>query len=171
MKKTALMISSLLILALPLQAHAAKGGEKGPSDSAWEHANENAKFKREGEKLKKDKHNKKEKHSHDGEDDHDHDRDDRYRRDRDSDREGRYDRDHDDSDRDGRRDRDRDDSDRDGRGDRDRDDSDRDGRGDRENDMERERQRKMRNEEDRVRDGERRSGFRWPWSRDTNPAE
>ena len=140
MQKTALMISSLLILALPLQAHAARGGEKGPGDSAWEHANENAKFKREDEKLKKDKH-KKEKHSHDGEDDHKHDRrDDRedgYRRDRDSDRDGRRDRDNDDSDREGRRERERD----------------------------------MRNEDDRVRDGERRSGFRWPWSRDTNPAE
>ena len=80
MKKSALLISTLLALALPLQAHAAKGGEKGPSDSAWENANENARFKREGEKLKKEKHDKKdkydkkEKHSHDGEDDHDHDR-------------------------------------------------------------------------------------------------
>ena len=50
MKILAAVITTTLILALPLQSFAAKGGEKGPSDRAWEHADENASFKREGDK-------------------------------------------------------------------------------------------------------------------------
>ena len=42
-------ITSVAVLLLPLQSIAGKGGEKGPSDRAYERANDNASFKRGGD--------------------------------------------------------------------------------------------------------------------------
>lgn len=108
---TALLIS-LPLICTPLAANADKGGNKGPSDRAWERANDNASFKRGDDDRYKhyDKSKKK-----DGDHvEHYRDGDDRYGdRDRDRDR----DRDNDDRDssaqddqgsRDPNRDRDRD---------------------------------------------------------------
>jgi hypothetical protein len=39
---------SLSVLLTPLSSSAAKGGEKGPADQAWERANDKARFKRDG---------------------------------------------------------------------------------------------------------------------------
>ena len=93
------LLASAAILLLPLQVHAAKGGEKGPSDRAYERASDNASFKR-GDAEKRGR-------GHDKDRDHDHDHDDDDDRHRDRDR----DRDNDDDDRDRNRDRDRDDDD------------------------------------------------------------
>ena len=117
MRMIAIMFISLAVLLTPLPSSAAKGGEKGPADQAWERANDKARFKRDeagygdqGEyqgKKQKDKIKGKDK-----DDDRDRDRDD------DDDRDRYRDRDDDD------RDRDRDDDD-----DRDRDrDRDEDGK-------------------------------------------
>ena len=46
MKILSALLISLPLICTPLAAHADKGGNKGPSDSAWEHANDNASFKR-----------------------------------------------------------------------------------------------------------------------------
>jgi hypothetical protein len=122
MRIIAILFIGLSVLLTPLSSSAAKGGEKGPADQAWERANEKARFKRDeagygdmGEYQGK-KHKDKEKYRDD--DDRDRDRD----RDRDDDDRDR-DRDRDDDDRDRDRDRDRDDNDD---RDRDRDNGERD---------------------------------------------
>ena len=125
MKIIAIVFISLSVLLTPLPSSAAKGGEKGPADQAWEKANEKARFKRDeagygdmgehkGNKQKdkgKDKYKDKERDRHDDDRDRDRDRDDRDR-----------DRDRHDDDRDRDRDRDRHDDDRDRDRDRDRND-------------------------------------------------
>jgi hypothetical protein len=91
---------SLSVLLTPLSSSAAKGGEKGPADQAWERANDKARFKRDeagygdmgeyqGKKQKdkdKDKYKSKDKEKYKDEDrdrDNDDDRDrDRYDDDR-----------------------------------------------------------------------------------------
>lgn len=42
------MLVIICFVAAPLSSFAAKGGKKGPDDNAYEHANDNAKFKRDG---------------------------------------------------------------------------------------------------------------------------
>ena len=87
MKILTTILISLSLVCVPLTAAADKGGSKGPSDRAYERANDNASFKR-GEDY--DKHYKGKKDNKGG---HDDDDDGRYRH--------RDDRDHDrDSDRD-----------------------------------------------------------------------
>jgi len=66
----AALLATLSIVCLPMQSFAAKGGEKGPSDQAYERASDNASFKREGGKPGK------EEYRHDNDRDHDHDHDD-----------------------------------------------------------------------------------------------
>ena len=44
------LLTTLSIVCLPMQSYAAKGGEKGPSDRAYERASDDASFKREGGK-------------------------------------------------------------------------------------------------------------------------
>ncbi len=107
MRIIAMMFISLAVLLTPLPSSAAKGGEKGPADQAWERANDKARFKRDeagygdmGEyqgKKQKGKDKVKDRYRDRDDDDRDRDRD-RYR-------------DRDDDDRD--RDRERDDNDRD----------------------------------------------------------
>ena len=46
MKILATLLIGLPLLTAPLQVFAAKGGEPGPSDRAWERASDNASFKR-----------------------------------------------------------------------------------------------------------------------------
>ena len=48
MRKTLVaLLVTLFIACLSMQSYAAKGGEKGPSDRAYERASDNASFKRE----------------------------------------------------------------------------------------------------------------------------
>ena len=74
MKPSIALISILLAIALPAQILAAKGGEKGPSDRAWERANDNASFKRGEDRPGKGHYKEKKKHK-DSYDDERHDRD------------------------------------------------------------------------------------------------
>ena len=72
MRKTFVALLTILFIAcLPMQSYAAKGGEKGPSDRAYERASDNASFKREGGKTGKAE------HRHDSDSDHGHDDDDK----------------------------------------------------------------------------------------------
>lgn len=49
MKKSLIVFTTIISLSLlPLQSFAAKGGEKGPDDRAYERASDNASFKRDG---------------------------------------------------------------------------------------------------------------------------
>jgi hypothetical protein len=48
--RLAALLTTLSIVCLPMQSYAAKGGEQGPSDRAYERASDNASFKREGDK-------------------------------------------------------------------------------------------------------------------------
>ena len=50
------LLTTLSIVCIPTQSFAAKGGEKGPSDRAYERASDNASFKREGGKPGKAEH-------------------------------------------------------------------------------------------------------------------
>ena len=50
------LLATLSIVCIPMQSYAAKGGEKGPSDRAYERASDNASFKREGSKPGKAEH-------------------------------------------------------------------------------------------------------------------
>jgi hypothetical protein len=50
------LLTTLSIVCLPMQSYAAKGGEKGPSDRAYERASDNASFKREDGKPGKAEH-------------------------------------------------------------------------------------------------------------------
>ena len=57
MRKTLVaLLVTLFIACLSMQSYAAKGGEKGPSDRAYERASDNASFKREGDKTGKAEH-------------------------------------------------------------------------------------------------------------------
>jgi hypothetical protein len=121
MKIIAIVFISVSVLLTPLPSSAAKGGEKGPADQAWEKANDKARFKRDeagygdmgehqGKKQKgkgKDKYKDKERDRYDDDRDRDRDRD-RHDDDRDRDRD-RHDDDRDRDDRDRDRDRDRND--------------------------------------------------------------
>lgn len=49
MKLVTSMIITGLAMSSPITVLAAKGGEKGPADQAYERANENANFKRNGD--------------------------------------------------------------------------------------------------------------------------
>ena len=93
MKILSAILFSLSLILVPLTAAADKGGNKGPSDRAYERANDNATSKRADDYDKQHK-----KGDHDDDDD-DHD-DDRYRH--------RDDRDYHDRDYDGSRDPNRD---------------------------------------------------------------
>jgi hypothetical protein len=103
MKILTTILISLSLVCVPLTAAADKGGSKGPSDRAYERANDNASFKRgdDYDKHYKGKKDKKGDHDHaedndDGRyrhrDDRDHDRDsDRdYSGSRDPNRDGDY---------------------------------------------------------------------------------
>jgi hypothetical protein len=46
MKTLTALLISLPLICTPLAANADKGGNKGPNERAWEHANDNARFKR-----------------------------------------------------------------------------------------------------------------------------
>ena len=71
MRKTLVaLLTTLFIACQPMQSYAAKGGEKGPSDRAYERASDNASFKREGGKPGKDERRR------DKDSDHGHDDDD-----------------------------------------------------------------------------------------------
>lgn len=96
LKKLLTLLSVIAIAGLSMQALAAKDGEKGPSDRAYERASDNASFKRDRDDDDdgKKKHKKKYKAK---------DRDDDDDKDRDRDR----DRDDDDKDRDKKKQRDR----------------------------------------------------------------
>ena len=89
LKKLLTLLTAIAISSLSLQSLAAKGGEKGPSDRAYERASDNASFKRDryDDDGDKKKHKKKDKNK-----DRDDDDDDDRNRDRDRDR------DHDDDD-------------------------------------------------------------------------
>ena len=57
MRKTLVaLLVTLFIACLSMQSYAAKGGEKGPSDRAYERASDNASFKREGGGIGKAEH-------------------------------------------------------------------------------------------------------------------
>ena len=78
MKKQLISLLALLpLLLIPLEVYADK--DKGPSDRAYDRANDNASFKRDADNNKhhkKDKHDDKdhkEKHRHDKDDDDDND--------------------------------------------------------------------------------------------------
>ena len=71
MKILTTILISLPLICAPLTASADKGGNKGPSDQAYERANDNASFKR-GDDYEKHDTWKKQKGGHDGPDRDDH---------------------------------------------------------------------------------------------------
>ena len=75
------LLTILSIACLPMQSYAAKGGEKGPSDRAYERASDNASFKREGGKAEKAEHRR----DNDSDRGHEDDSDDRKSRKKDDD--------------------------------------------------------------------------------------
>lgn len=60
MKAIFFIILAIFVAIAPVTSYAAKGGKKGPSDKAYEKASDNASFKREEGKGKKEKKQKKE---------------------------------------------------------------------------------------------------------------
>jgi hypothetical protein len=106
LKKLLTLLTAIAITGLSMQSLAAKGGEKGPSDRAYERASDNASFKRDRDDDDdgKKKHKKKDKaKDRDDDDDDDRDRD----RDRERDRDRDDDDDRGDKDRDKKKQRDR----------------------------------------------------------------
>ena len=77
LKKLLTLLTAIAIAGLSMQSLAAKGGEKGPSDRAYERASDNASFKRDryDDDDDKNKHKKKDKDKdrHDDDDDDDDD--------------------------------------------------------------------------------------------------
>jgi hypothetical protein len=73
MKILTTILISLSLICAPLTASADKGGNKGPSDQAYERANDNASFKR-GDDYKKHDTSKKKKGDHDDDDNDGHSR-------------------------------------------------------------------------------------------------
>lgn len=49
MKRIVALLVAVCFVATPLTTYAGKGGAKGPSDKAYENADDNAKFKRPGD--------------------------------------------------------------------------------------------------------------------------
>jgi Skp family chaperone for outer membrane proteins len=83
LRKLITLLTAMALASLSLQSLAAKGDEKGPSDRAYEHASDNASFKRDrdydadGRKKHKDKDKKKDRDDDDGKDsDREYDRED-----------------------------------------------------------------------------------------------
>ena len=72
LKKLLTLLTAIAIAGLSMQSLAAKGGEKGPGDRAYEQASDNASFKRDRHDNDDDKkeHKKKDK-DRDGDDDGD----------------------------------------------------------------------------------------------------
>lgn len=71
MKKLLSLLPVLALMMAPQSGLAAKGGEKGPADAAFEHASDKASFKRDKdwkEDKKKDKEDRKEEKSRDKDD-------------------------------------------------------------------------------------------------------
>lgn len=54
MKTFIAMLVIVCFAAAPMTSLAAKGGKKGPDDNAYKHANDNAKFKRDGQAVEAD---------------------------------------------------------------------------------------------------------------------
>jgi len=75
MKILTTLLISLPLVCAPLAAVADKGGNKGPNEQAWEHANDNASFKRGYDGYKRDHRDRDGRY---GDSDYRH-RDDRYR--------------------------------------------------------------------------------------------
>ena len=88
------LLTILSIACLPMQSYAAKGGEKGPSDRAYERASDNASFKREGGKAEKAEHRR----DNDSDSDRGHEDDSDDRKSRKKDDDDKSDSDSDDSD-------------------------------------------------------------------------
>ena len=85
------LLTAIAMAGLSMQSLAAKGGEKGPGDRAYEQASDNASFKRDryNDDDDKKKHKKKDKdkdrHDDDDDDDDDKEKDKKKNKDRDDD--------------------------------------------------------------------------------------
>ena len=80
------LLTALTLTCLSPGLLAAKGGEKGPGDRAYEHASDNASFKRDG-KHKDEDHKKKDKKKKHKNHDDDRDKNKKKKHDRENDRE------------------------------------------------------------------------------------
>jgi len=98
MKILTTLLISLPLICAPLAAAADKAGSKGPSERAWERANDNASFKRGDDNLSHEHHDREKKKAGDRDREYS-DRNDRYR-DRESDDRNDRDRDKERNDRD-----------------------------------------------------------------------